>query len=161
MSWRGVTVSDIKGLLRVADAVHPDLPESEEVFSERVALFPEGCLVLVETGQICGYAISHPIRRRHLPALDSRLGQIAADADEYYIHDVAILPALRGCGLAAECVGRLLDVAGRYLSTCLVSVYGTTSFWSRFGFVPVAADVMLAEKLRGYGADAVLMSRKN
>ena len=158
-SWRLMSVGDAADLVRIADEVHPDLPEGQQVFAERAALFPEGCLVLVEGSEIGGYAISHPIRRRQPPALDSLLGEIDPEADQYYIHDVAILPRFRGHGLAAECVWKLLEVAKRYPTTGLVSVYGTWPFWARFGFVGEPVDEGLAEKLRGYGEDAAFMSR--
>lgn len=160
-AWRKISVSDIEGLLRVADEIHPDLPESDYVFTERVKLFPEGCLVLVEGDEVCGYVISHPICHRQPPALDSLLGEIAPDADQYYIHDLAILPRFRGRGLAAECIGKLFAVAKRYPTTCLVSVYDTVPFWGRFGFVPEPVDAVLSEKLRDYGANATYLSRQN
>lgn len=158
--WRDLTANDIEGVTRVADEVHPGLPEQAQVFAERVKLFPEGCLAFEQNGRICGYALSHPIRKHHPPALDSLLGEIASDADQYYIHDLAILPELRGRGLATEAIDRLLAVAGRYPTTSLVSVYGTELFWSRFGFVPgpVGEDI---KKLRGYGEDAVYLVRSN
>lgn len=161
VAWRKMSVSDIEGLRRVGDEIHPDLPESDYVFTERVKLFPEGCLVLVECDKVCGYAISHPIRHRQPPALDSLLGEIAPDADQYYIHDLAILPRFRGRGLAAECISKLSAVAKRYPTTCLVSAYGTAPFWGRFGFVPEPVDAVLSEKLREYGADATYLSRQN
>jgi ribosomal protein S18 acetylase RimI-like enzyme len=161
MSWRNMTTSDIKGLLHVADEVHPDLPESDDVFEERLRLFPGGCMVLVEDDEICGYAISHPIRHRQPPALGTKLGDIAADANQYYIHDLAILPKLRGRGLATECIDKLLAIASRYPTTSLVSVYGTSTFWGRFGFLSETIDEVLSKKLRNYGADAIFMSRHN
>ncbi|KAH6630948.1 hypothetical protein B0J18DRAFT_422692 [Chaetomium sp. MPI-SDFR-AT-0129] len=160
-SWRRMTIEDVPDLLRVADQVHPGLPESGNVFGERVKLFPEGCLILANQDKVYGYAISHPIRQRQPPALDTLLGGIAPDADQYYIHDVAILPELRGCGHAAEGIRRLLEVAGRYPTACLVSVYGTAPFWSRFGFEPEQVDPALLEKLRNYGDDAVYLSRRS
>lgn len=162
--WREMTVSDIPGLLRVADEVHPDLPESAEMFTERVKLFPEGCLILTDAdGEICGYTISHPIQYHRPPALDSLLGEINPEVNQYYIHDLAILPKLRGHGFAAEGVKRLLKVAERLPSTCLISVYGTSPFWARFGFTiePIDDDAVLSEKLRDYGDDATYMSRQN
>jgi GNAT superfamily N-acetyltransferase len=161
LSWRQMAVDDIPHLLQVADQVHADLPESGHVFTERVKLFAEGCLILADDKKISGYAISHPIRHDKPPALDSLLGEIPLDADQYYIHDVAILPELRGRGHAAEGILKLLEVASRFPTTCLVSVYGTAPFWRRFGFEPEPVDAVLEEKLRGYGDDAVYMSRKN
>ncbi|CAF9910522.1 hypothetical protein IMSHALPRED_009222 [Imshaugia aleurites] len=162
-SWRELSVNNIKSLAGVADKIHPDLPESDEVFAERVKLFPEGCLGLLEGKgyELCGYVISHPIRRLQPPALNSLLGKIASDADQYYIHDLAILPQLRGCGLAQECINKLFAIARRYPTTCLISVYGTEHFWSRFGFVPVQIDDVLKKKLLDYGEDATYLERKN
>ncbi|KAL4934483.1 GNAT family N-acetyltransferase [Aspergillus undulatus] len=162
--WRNLTTNDIEGLMRVADAIHPGLPESAAVFVERIQLYPEGCLALeTEDGQICGYAISHPIREHQPPVLDTLLWEISPDADAYYIHDVAILPGLRGRRLSEEGIGRLFEVAKRsgYPVTCLVSVYGTERFWARFGFRPENVGEDLRGKLRGYGDDAVFLSRSN
>ncbi|KAI0425271.1 acyl-CoA N-acyltransferase [Xylaria sp. FL1042] len=160
--WRPLTLDDIEGLVRVADVVHSELPESDFVFAERVRLFPEGCLVLEEDARVCGYAISHPIRHGQPPALDSILGEIALDADQLYIHDVCVLPDFRGHGYAAEALKKLLAIAERYTTTCLVSVYGTTPFWGRFGFRPPDdIDPTLSEKIRGYGDDAVYLERRN
>lgn len=160
-SWRSLRLDDVEALLHVADKVHPDLPESDHVFIERLKLFPQGCLALVEDGELCGYAISHPIRARQPPELNSLLGEIAPDANQYYIHDVAVLPRLRGQGLAADAIKKLLDVAKRYPTTCLVSVYSTAPFWSRFGFAPEPIDKALAEKLQEYRDDATYLSRQN
>ena len=159
--WREMCASDMEGLIRVGDEVHPTLPEGDIVFSERAKLFPEGCLVLVDDDKVCGYAISHPIRHGQPPALDTLLGEIPPDADQYYIHDIAIMPELRKRGFAAECIRRLLAVAERYPTTCLVSVYGTAPFWARFGFASEPVDAVLAEKLRNYGDDATYLSRQN
>jgi ribosomal protein S18 acetylase RimI-like enzyme len=164
--WRTMSPNDIPGVLRVADIIHPNLPESPYVFTERMTLFPEGCLVLIKDNQVCGYAISHPIRYHQPPALDSLLGSIAPDAggtqaNQYYIHDLAILPEFRGQGIAAECMSRLLIIAKRYPSTCLVSVYGTAEFWARFGFVIEPIDAGLSKKLQDYGDDAVYLERQN
>jgi predicted N-acetyltransferase YhbS len=160
-TWRPTTSSDITGLLRVADNVHPDLPESEAVFAERAKLFPEGSLVLVENNEVCGYIVSHPIRSRRPPELDSLLRGIAPNANQYYIHDLAILPKMRGQGLAAIGMKKILAVAKRYPTACLVSVYGTAAFWKRFGFEAGIVDEVLAEKLRGYGDDAAYLERQN
>ncbi|KFA78757.1 hypothetical protein S40288_10632 [Stachybotrys chartarum IBT 40288] len=162
-TWRQMTSDDVQSVIRVADLVHPSLPESAGVFQERVKLFPAGCMVLEEDGhqQICGYAISHPIRRHHPPALDNFLGSISPEADQYYIHDVAVLDSFRGRGLADQVVRQLLGVAEslRYETTCLISVYGTSFFWGRFGFVPVSMNEDMVKKLREYGTDAVYLMR--
>lgn len=160
-TWRNMWVNDVDGVLCVADVIHPNLPESDCVFAERAKLFPEGCRVLVKDDEICGYALSYPIRHCQPPALDSLLGTLAPDADQYYIHDIAILPKFRRQGFATACIDKLLSIASRYSTTCLVSVYGTVSFWARFGFVTVPIDAALSQKLDIFGEDAVYLSRQN
>ncbi|KAI1269875.1 acyl-CoA N-acyltransferase [Xylariaceae sp. FL1019] len=159
--WRELTPNDINGLVQMANIVHIDLPERAEVFTERVKLFPRGNLALVDDNdKLCGYAISHPIYHDQPPALNSLLGEIATNADQYYIHDVCVSPVWRGYGLAVQGVKILLGVANEYPTTALVSVYGTASFWGRFGFAPPAAiEESLSAKLRGYGDDAVYLVR--
>ena len=167
-AWRPMTSADVNGVLQVADAVHPDLPEGPHIFAERLRLFPEGCLVLSRPdeeggGGVSGYAVSHPICRDAPPALNRPLdgGALAPDADQYYIHDLAVLPALRGRGHAAAAVRHLLgSVAGPYATTALISVYGTAPFWARFGFRP-ESDEEVREKLKEYGGDAVWLVRCN
>ena len=109
--WRGLRADDIPKLARVAGKVHPGLPESDEIFLERVMLFPEGCMALVdENDSLSGYAISHPIRYRQVPLLNQLLGSIAPDADQYFIHDIAILPECRNLGHAQQCIGQFANV---------------------------------------------------
>ncbi|KAL4875785.1 acyl-CoA N-acyltransferase [Aspergillus karnatakaensis] len=164
-TWRPLTPADVSSLMQIADTIHPGLPESAQVFTERINLYPEGCLALKlnDTDQLVGYAISHPIRHSQPPALDTLLGEIPSDADWYYIHDVAVLPELRGRGVAGECVRRLLGVAtGTGLArTCLISVYDTEGFWGRFGFAREVVEEGMMAKLNGYGDGAVYLSRSN
>lgn len=156
--WRAMRRWDLTDVARVAAKVHPELPESVEVFAERLRLFAAGCLVLEHGGCVVGYAVSHPISTESPPALNALLGEIPAGADQFYIHDIAVLPEARGAGQASEGIEMLLRVAERYRSAALVSVYGTSDFWGRFGFTPAAAD--MTAKLAPYGADAVYMVRQ-
>lgn len=157
--WRAMRADDLDAVLALAERSHPELPESRTVFAERLALFPRGCLVLGGGRGIDGYTVSHPIRRSEPPALGALLGSLPADADQFYIHDVVVVPSRRGAGAAAAAVAQLLALASDFETTALVSVYGTVGFWSRFGFTPSRED--MAGKLRPYGADAVYMVRPN
>lgn len=161
--WRDLMSKDISQVVQIADKIHPGLPERHEVFAERLKVFPEGCLALVNTksDELCGYLISHPIITYQPPPLDTLIGEIPPGADQYYIHDLAILPESRGGGRAKEAVAKVLDIAKQYPTTCLISVYGTSGFWGRFGFrEPVLGDG-LQRKVAVYGEDAVFLERKN
>ncbi|EMD92979.1 hypothetical protein COCC4DRAFT_139693 [Bipolaris maydis ATCC 48331] len=163
--WRVLSPTNLPNLSRIAATIHPGLAERDTVFSERITLFPAGCLGLFDekSNTLYGYLISHPIRHQEPPELDSLLGEIAPDADQYYIHDLAILPGARGSGLAQKGVEKVLStVAQVYKTSSLVSVYGTTSFWGKFGFEkPDVVSAKLSEKLLGYGDGAVYLERKN
>src|SRR5690348_12245337 len=106
--WRPMMAADLAAVERVAEIVHPLYPESEEVPRERLSLFPAGCLIAERApGEVLGYAVSHPGLLGRPPALDSRLGELPADADCLYLHDVALLPEARGLGLGESLVGLL------------------------------------------------------
>lgn len=157
-AWRLMRAGDLPAVMALAGRIHPGLPEDEAVFSERLCLFPSGCLVLDLKGEPAGYAVGHPILYPHPPSLNTLIGAIPPDADAFYIHDVAIAPEARGHRHAEEVVAALLQAASAYPQACLVSVYGTVPFWQRFGFLP-ADDDLAPTSLSAYGADARFMRR--
>jgi ribosomal protein S18 acetylase RimI-like enzyme len=161
-TWRIMNVQDNDSVATIASKVHPGLPERDEVFAQRITLFPDGCYALVssETTELVGYIISHPIHYRQPPALDSLLEGPLTDLDQYYIHDLALLPEYQGCGYAREIMEILSKTTKRYTTISLVSVYGTAKFWAKYGFLPVE-DESLKVKLLDYGEDAVFLERKN
>lgn len=156
--WRNMTAGDLEGVSDVAKVVHAELPERIEVFARRFEIFPEGCRVLASgTGAVCGYAIAHPIRPFDPPELDALPGAISPETTQFYIHDIAIIREFRGGNFARAIIADLLQLADRYESAALVSVYGTYPFWERFGFRATEKD--LSDKLAPYGEDAVFMTR--
>ena len=156
--WRPMASGDLDAVKALSDRIHPGLVERREVFADRLAVFPDGCLVLVSGDEIAGYGVSHPARLYQPPHLDALLGTVRTDANSYYIHDVAVAPERRGTGRAAAGVGLLLAVARAYPATALISVYGTMPFWARFGFVDATAS-LAPSLLVPYGADARYMMR--
>lgn len=160
MTWRPMTVQDLDRVLALADHIHLDHPEDRDVFAERQSLYPAGCHVLVDDGNIIGYALTHPWRFGEPPPLNSRLGTLPEPATTYYIHDVALLPEGRGKGYAAQ-AGHLLVEHARaagFGNVSLVAVNKSQAFWERLGF-RVAAAPGLEAKLHSYGPDAVFMVR--
>ena len=157
--WRPMAEADLPAVLAVSGEIHPGLPEGVEMFRNRLALFPAGCLVLrAGAGPLLGYAVSHPSRRYEPPALNVVLPALPAGADDYYLHDVALMPQARGGGHARAGVEALLVNACAFETASLVSVYGTARFWSRFGFEPALGRDM-GPKLAPYGDGAVYMLR--
>ncbi len=159
-SWRPMVAADLPAVMAAAAEVHPDYPEGEAVFAERLALHPAGCLVLAGGEGLGGYVLSHPWRLGQVPALDSLLGALPDDADAYYIHDLALLPTARGGGAASDCVSRLATHASAsgFARMALVAVGNSAGFWRRQGFRE-AHDEALARKLASYDSAARYMIR--
>lgn len=156
-----MTTLDLPVIEAIAASVHPAFPEDIVVFAERQRLYPDGTRLLELDGEPAGYILSHPWRFGALPALNSLLGAIPDDADTYYLHDLALLPAARGTGAAAMIVGDMLRHArlGGFPSASLVAVNGSLPFWYKHGFREVPAPE-LAQKLASYEAAARLMAKR-
>lgn len=163
--WRPMGIGDLPGVLAVAERVHPDFPEDAVVFVERLRLYPAGCLVFEARDGVIGYVLSHPWRANDPPALNARLGELPDRPGTYYIHDIALLPQLRGTGAASLAVAILLARAGkeRLPSVSLVAVNGSAGFWQRHGFHDISSekvvDAALMRKLRSYETSAAFMVR--
>lgn len=155
-----MTSEDLPEVVRIAACVHLDYPEEEHVFAERLALFPDGCRLLVDRDEALGYLISHPWVRKAPPALDTPLGELPEPADTYYIHDLALAPQARGKGLAIEAVTSAVTTArARGLATLsLVAVGNSAEFWRTQGF-DVVRDAQVERSLASYGGTAHYMER--
>ncbi len=155
--WRGATAADVPGIAAVAEVVHASFPERAEVFADRIAIAPAGCHVLVgDAGGVVGYILSHGWRRRNPPPLDTILTALPADADCWYIHDIALLPEARGGGAARVGVARA-EAAARQaglMLMALVAVGDAHAWWRRQGYRDVSVG-----PLGKYGAGAAYMEK--
>lgn len=154
--------TDLTAVMAIAAVVHPDYPEDEAVFAERLRLAPEGCHVLAgEDGALCGYLVSHPWPAGALPALNSLLGDIPQGVANWYLHDLALLPAGRGSGAAGAIVTEIARHAAEtgHTSLALVAVNDSTGFWRRQGFREMH-DPALDRKLASYDDAARYMRRE-
>lgn len=158
LAWRQMTLADLKQVCQIADMVHPDFPEDEAAFQDRLEVFPTGALVLDKDGEVVGYSFSHPWLAKEIPALNSKLGQLPAQVGTYYLHDVAILPQARAFGAAGQLVGKLFQLAqdNQFDSVSLVAVNGSQPYWEKHGFLVFEA-AELKEKLHTYSEDACFM----
>ncbi|MBK8476922.1 MAG: GNAT family N-acetyltransferase [Opitutaceae bacterium] len=136
LAWIPLTPADLAAVRALADTAHPDLPEHESVFAEKLRLFPPGCRKLDDAGRLLGYGIAHPWLTDDPPPLDTILGALPSAANCLHLHDAVVAPEARGHGLAARYVAEMQLVArahGLHVLT-LVSVYGTHPLWARCGF---------------------------
>src|SRR5258708_5746286 len=102
--WRRMAQPDLPRVECVGDAVHPRYPEDAAIIPERLRLYPAGCLVLDGEQGITGYAVAHPWLFGQPPSLNTQLGHLPVRADTFYIHDLALMPTLRGAGLGMKAV---------------------------------------------------------
>jgi len=154
--WRDMTTSDLDAVYRIAAIVHPDFPEDDAVLAEKLALYPDGCLVLEDEVGITGYVFSHPYPFGQSPALNTRLVALS-DADGcYYLHDIALLPEARGNGAATRAVTMIMDRARDigFDRIALTAVSYAITYWTKMGFA--SEDGTDPDS---YGADALYMSR--
>jgi GNAT superfamily N-acetyltransferase len=156
--WRAMTGYDLPAVGHIAAAVHPDLYEAPEVLAERQRLYRDGCYLLDIGDRAVGYLLSHPWRRDMLPALNTMLRAIPADADTYFLHDLALLPVARRIGAASHIVSAIAKHAAAegYRTMSLVAVNGSVAFWERHGFV-TDGTFELADKLASYATGTCLM----
>lgn len=161
MSWRPMTPGDLPRVQALADAIHVDHPEDLAVLAERQRLYPPGCLMLTDGDEALGYALSHPWFLAEPPPLNQRLGRLPDAPTTYYVHDLALLPAARGRGFAAQAADRLAAHAraAGFDNLSLVAVSGSWLFWERAGFRVRPVGPGLEAKLAGYGAEAAFMVR--
>lgn len=158
--WRPAYASDLPAIVTLASRIHPDLPESSEVFAEKMRLYPDGCRVLAAQNETVGYGLSHPWMQHQIAPLDGFLEKLPDGADCLYVHDVAVLPDFRG-GVTRAYVGAIEGLArsSDIATLALVSVYATRSLWEHLGFRAVTADAELRAKLVSYGDSATYMLR--
>jgi GNAT superfamily N-acetyltransferase len=155
--WRPMWPQDLDAVMGIAARVHPQFPEEREVFADKLRLHAEGALVL-ESGPVAvGYCFAHPWSGTQAPPLNTLLGAIPSAADAYYLHDLALLPEVRGSGAGTAALGILLSTAAslKLERLCLVAVNGSIPFWSRHGFAVIDTPDLRA-KLASYGDDARL-----
>ncbi|HTJ58750.1 MAG TPA: GNAT family N-acetyltransferase [Devosiaceae bacterium] len=140
---------DLAAVEAIASVVHKDYYEAPEVLAERRQLYPNGAHLLELGERPVGYVLSHPWRGNAIPRLNALLGELPADADTYYVHDLALLPLVRRVGAAkfmATALTRHATARG-FASMSLVAVNGSADFWARQGFEPKDIPELIGQLL--------------
>ncbi len=154
--WTAMAPADLPQVCAIAEQVHPDFPEDLQIFAERLALAPACCFMLKAGHEVYGYCLAHPWRLGSVPALNRLLGALPEKPDCLYLHDLALLPVVRGAGWAARICQHLqaVSLAQGLDVIALVAVNGSVPFWERQGFA-----VQPSQDLGSYGGQAALMRR--
>ena len=159
---RSLAPSDLVGLLAVQLACYGEgYVESADVFARRLAS-PTNCsLVLQQGGVVCAYLAAYRSVRGKVTPLHGDFDAVA-QPDTLYLHDMALLPACAGQGLARALLQPLWAQARAegLQHSALVSVQGSQAYWERQGYVPQPlAHTEQRARLASYGEDAVYMAR--
>lgn len=155
-----MTEADLDDVVEIAAEGFPDHFEDRPCFANRLALWPQGALVLEDEQGVSGYVFAYPWRANSAPALNVLLDALPPDADVLYLHDMALGARARGTGQGHAVIARL-DALAREVglpAMALVAVNDAAGYWARFGFVPEASQGM-AGKLASYGPEARYMTR--
>ncbi len=152
--WRPMRQDDLSQVVAIADEVHLNMDEPPETYRNRLSLYPSGCLSLQLGGNVAGYLISHPWRTGKPPKLGQIVSQLPLDSDCFYLHDIALLPAIRGHGAGKEAFQYCLELAKSegFDAIELVAVNGADTYWGQLGF-----NVMPSNAEKDYGTGSALM----
>ncbi len=158
--WREMTEDDLDSVADIAAVGFPDHFEGRECFANRLALNPSGCLVLDRDGALEGYLVAYPWRANAAPALNTFIETLPAEPSVLYLHDLALVPAVRGQGWSKTALARVVDLAksAGLTTIALVAVNDAVGFWRGHGF-EVRETPEMAAKLASYGSDARYMTR--
>lgn len=162
MKIRPVSRSDLQDIMRIqSDCYSHQFIESKDSFLAKLSAHPDSSFMALQGNLAVGYVIALPWLFGDLPDLNGLDYVIPPFADALYIHDIAISPVARKSGVAERLLNTLLDScsAKGYKQVFLVAVQGAASYWQRYGFEAVKADIELRRSLSAYGEDATYMTK--
>lgn len=160
---RALALRDIDGLMAIQQACYgADFLESAALYARRLACAHQLSLALECSGTqtLQAYAAAYWSNPGKLTPLRGDFDAPASGEHLLYLHDMAVAPGWAGQGAASRLLQALFEKAraqGVRLAA-LVSVQGSQSFWSRYGFVAQELlDPLQRQRLHSYGGDAVYM----
>ncbi|MCK6407865.1 GNAT family N-acetyltransferase [Thauera sp.] len=157
LALRPLRTADLAAVLAIQRAAYgDDYQETAVVLARKLALAPRACWLAQAEGAAVGYVFAHPWGDVGAPPLHAPLAALPAQAGQGFLHDLAVLPAARGRGVAAALFGRVRDwsAGAGHRGLRLVALADAVPFWARQGFSALPA--MLPA---GYGEGARLMAR--
>ena len=161
---RSLQPDDLPALMAVQRAAYGDgFMESTEVFARRLAS-PVNCsLALLLDGALCAYLAAYQsVQGKVTPLHGDFEPPVGTAPDTLYLHDMAVLPALAGQGLARALLAPLWRgaVTRGLTRSALVAVQGSRGYWERHGYaVHALRNALQRQHLAAYGEGAVYMLR--
>lgn len=160
---RALVSADLPALLRIQLACYGEgFIESAAVYARRLASAVNCSLVCERDGQVCAYLAAYRSLPGKVTPLHGDFDNTPTLPDTLYLHDMAVLPAFAGQGLAQALLERAwADGRKQGLThTALVSVQGSREYWARHGYLAQPLDDVDARlRLASYGDGAVYMAR--
>lgn len=157
LALRPLHADDLPVVLSIQRAAYGDgYQESAAVLGRKLELAPQACFVAHFDDLAVGYVFAHPWGCAGVPALHVPLPELPAMASRGFVHDLAVVPAARGLGVAAALFARVRgwSRAAGHGGLSLVALAEAVPFWARQGFSALPA-VLPAE----YGEGACLMEQ--
>lgn len=154
---------DLDQIVDVQSKIYsPDLHEEYSFYANRLQLAPSSCWKASDQqGRIQGYLISYPWRGDNPPALGHALQALPEAADQWFIHDCALLPSAQGKGWSKQLLRHGVQFArtrGLRWSS-LVSLGQARDYWQAQGYSVVQAQAEQADHLLAYGPQSCMMRR--
>lgn len=153
---------DLSAILFIQTQCYPQgLWESAEIIAARMQKAAQQCWVAVDEQGVCAYLFGYLSVHGAVTPLDADFSP-AEDPDCFYIHDLAVLPRMKGQGVGPALVECALESAKalELPFSALVSVQESQHFWARQGFLPTElACTEQAEHLASYQIPALYMTQ--
>lgn len=138
MQIRTLTPADIGAVLHIQSCCYgAEYQESDAAFLGKCDAFPRGAIGAFADGELVAYVFCLPAMLGETVPLNRAAHDVSKRHDCLYIHDLAVLPRMRGadCGRALlEQVRRLAADEGLH-AFALVAVQQAAGYWRRWGFV--------------------------
>lgn len=153
MLIRKMTAHDHDAVMLVQEqAYHEIPPETKEVLESKFRFGKEFCFVCQAEEKVQGYLLAHPWSGSSVPPLHTPLTELPEHSDSIYLHDMAILPVLRG-----KQAGRKLFAAFKeavrhsgFRKSHLTAVQAAERFWEKMGYTIIPAGPQI--DLSSYGS---------
>lgn len=163
MHWRPMRADDLPQVMAITAHLHPDYPERQEIFADKLAFYPAGCQVVAKDDAVFGYGFAHVWSLGLPPLLDTPLGALPAGRDCLHLHDVALMPQAQGAGRVDVYLDHLqaLALADSIDVLSLIAIAGKDGYWRGKGFQDFRpCDDQLQRRLDSYGRGNLYLCRR-